>query len=100
MSQILKIAQVWWVDSSSVHTDIWGDIEEACDDGIKFTEEPCISVGFVLKHTETCLVLAAPLSGEDINDSDTQCSGDMTIPCSSIQRIEYLEVDSHVGGDL
>jgi hypothetical protein len=99
MSQDLKIVKVTWVDSSSVASDLWDDLEDIIEQGREKTAQPCISVGFLLRRGSDSLTLAAHLGDTDM-DSETKCSGDMTIPMCAVQRIEELEVVAHGDGRI
>jgi len=85
-----RMVKVVWIDSCSISTAVWGAVGIAIEGGQKGTLDPCISIGFVLKHTKACLVLAPHLASADVDD-DTQCSGDMTIPCRAISSIKTLK---------
>lgn len=86
MNHTPKMVRVEWVDSSSVHSTAWGDIEEAINGGLRMIERPCVSVGFLVSETEDALVLVPHLSGWPLEVDDVG-SGDMTIPKSAVKRM-------------
>ncbi len=84
-----KPVLVEWVDSSSVHTDVWGSVNEAVAKGTAASLRPCISVGFLVYEDRECLVLVPHLQGLPI-DADDSGSGDMTIPRGAVKRVRRL----------
>ncbi len=80
---------VEWVDSSSIHTDVWGSVNDAVARGTAATRRRCVSVGFLVYEDRECLVLVPHLQGLPI-DADDSGSGDMTIPRSAVKRMRRL----------
>lgn len=71
----MKLVLVKWVDAVTDNHG-WRPVEDIK----KTTPSKCQSVGFVLKQTTTCIVLASSLGEAD-------CDGDITIPMGMVKEI-------------
>ena len=83
-----KLAIIEWVDSYSVYEG-WDFIKELSDPKIV----KCLSVGWILKETEDCILLMPHIS--DTNDKETLGAGrgGLTIPKISITNRKEIEYE-------
>lgn len=82
MKNNIKIGALVYVEWEDSHHRSGWTTDEPEDDALK-----CRSVGWVVLKSDYVLVLTANMTCQD--GSKQRC-GDMTIPCSSIEKIKNL----------
>ena len=82
----MKLVLIEWLDAHAGRG--WQTIER-----IEQAAEPlyCRSVGWLLRETKECKVIAPHLAGEKNPATILQASGDLTIPTRCITRLTVLK---------
>ena len=76
-----KVTVIEWVDSCSFSNGLWHDI-----DSVKALKpDPIVSVGFVQREDDACVVLASSISEDCL-------AGDLCIPRVSITKIRHFPI--------
>lgn len=83
-----KLTLIEWVDSYSVYEG-WDFIKELAEPKVM----KCLSVGWILKETEECILLMPHISGTNDNDTLGAGMGGLSIPKVAITNRKEFEYE-------
>ncbi len=85
----MKLVKIEWFDACSMPTSGWVDAKKVIKKLMHSVQEPCVSVGFVLKETPRFILVAAHLN--EWCELPSEVDGTIAIPKSWIKSIKELK---------